>query len=323
MRNVHERALPVPTAQVGALIDQLASPDDALWPAPAWPPLRFDRPLGIGADGGHGSIRYHVTAYEPGRHVEFTFHRAIGVTGFHTLTVEPVGDDRCVLRHVAEGSTHGAMVLGWPLVIRWLHDALIEDLLDNAELAVTGVVARPARWSPWVRFLRGRLAAKPRAVPTPEEATLVRAVFARTDLADAWQVPLPDGVTSDPVEWAETTFGTPPGWVTSLLGLRNALVRLGGIEPGDRSAFAIVDRTAHEALLGTDAGHLDFRASVLVADGTVTLTTVARACNTRGRLYLAVVRLVHPAVVRAMLSRAAQQLAARAPAAPTRTSATR
>jgi hypothetical protein len=33
--------------------------------------------------------------------------------------------------------------------------ALIEDLLDRAELEVTGTVASPARWSPWVSLLRG------------------------------------------------------------------------------------------------------------------------------------------------------------------------
>jgi hypothetical protein len=51
----------------------------------------------------------------------------------------------------------------------WPHNrwpAMREDLLDRAELAVTGVVASPARWSPWVRLLRGgpgqRRAGRPR-----------------------------------------------------------------------------------------------------------------------------------------------------------------
>jgi hypothetical protein len=46
------------------------------------------------------------------------------------------------------------MLVAWPVAIRWLHDAVLEDLLDRAELAVTGTVARPAVWSPWVRLLR-------------------------------------------------------------------------------------------------------------------------------------------------------------------------
>ncbi|MEM1418366.1 MAG: SRPBCC family protein, partial [Myxococcota bacterium] len=44
--------------------------------------------------------------------------------------------------------------LYWSLVVRPLHDALIEDAFDNAERALTGDVARPARWSLRVRLLR-------------------------------------------------------------------------------------------------------------------------------------------------------------------------
>jgi hypothetical protein len=54
--NVHERVLPVDAAAVGALMDTVASDDDALWPKTSWPRVRFDRPLGVGAVGGHGPI---------------------------------------------------------------------------------------------------------------------------------------------------------------------------------------------------------------------------------------------------------------------------
>jgi hypothetical protein len=43
--------------------------------------------------------------------------------------------------------------LTWPLIFRPLHEALIEDSLDDAERALGG--EPPAReWSPWVRLLR-------------------------------------------------------------------------------------------------------------------------------------------------------------------------
>jgi antitoxin (DNA-binding transcriptional repressor) of toxin-antitoxin stability system len=51
VRNVHERVFPAPPAQVGALIDTLASADDRLWPGDRWPPMRFDRALSVGARG--------------------------------------------------------------------------------------------------------------------------------------------------------------------------------------------------------------------------------------------------------------------------------
>ena len=39
----------------------------------------------------------------------------------------------------------------YPIFIRQ-HDALVEDLLDRAELATTGRVAHPARWPASVRL---------------------------------------------------------------------------------------------------------------------------------------------------------------------------
>jgi hypothetical protein len=65
--NVHQRSLAVPVAEAGFLIDGLAGPDDRLWPSDRWPAMRFDRPLGVGARGGHGPVRYAVGAYVPGR----------------------------------------------------------------------------------------------------------------------------------------------------------------------------------------------------------------------------------------------------------------
>jgi hypothetical protein len=44
---------------------------------------------------------------------------------------------------VAEGRISRRMLIVWPLVIRFLHDALIEDLLDRAELEVTGHGGQP------------------------------------------------------------------------------------------------------------------------------------------------------------------------------------
>ena len=153
VRNVHERRLRVRPERVGVLLDTLAGPEDRLWPARAWPPLRLDRPLAVGATGGHGPIRYAVEAHTPGTLVSFRFAPSSGVDGTHAFRVLP-GGDGSVLRHELRAGTHGWMRLAWPGVVRWLHDALIEDLLDRAEDELHGSVARPARWSPWVWLLR-------------------------------------------------------------------------------------------------------------------------------------------------------------------------
>jgi hypothetical protein len=292
VRNVHERLIPRPAAELEAALDTLGTPEDRLWPAPPWPPMRLRA-----GRGGHGPIRYSVTERAPGR-LAFAFEPTMPIRGGHVVTVEPRGDGSLV-RHELSGTLRGIGWLVWPLAIRLLHDALLEDLLDRAE------GRRRNRWSPWVRLLtRGLFRA--RAVPVPDTA-LLRAALPRVDASDAYAVPATD---HDPQVWADAVFRDPPAWVVALLGLRQAVVGLVGIRRADRSAFATVARTDDEVLLGTDDTHLDFRASVLREDRRVVLTTVVHVHSGRGRLYWGVVRHVHPVVVKAMLARAARRLAA-------------
>jgi hypothetical protein len=152
--NVHERLLPAPPAQVGQLLDSLASSDDRLWPSADWPPMRFDRPLQVGAAGGHGPVRYEVEAYEPGRRVQFRFTGPAGFDGFHAFEVVPLPDGHTLLRHEIRMVARGPALVTWPLVFRPLHDALVEDALSAAARLLAIPVPRP-RWSPWVRALRG------------------------------------------------------------------------------------------------------------------------------------------------------------------------
>src|SRR5258706_10809497 len=86
--NVHARNLAAPADAVGALLDSLASPNDRLWPRESWPRMTLDRPLAVGARGGHGPIGYAVEDYRPGRHVRFRFHAPQGFAGTHALDVE-------------------------------------------------------------------------------------------------------------------------------------------------------------------------------------------------------------------------------------------
>ncbi|MFD7028539.1 SRPBCC family protein [Streptomyces sp. NPDC059917] len=153
--NVHERLLTTGAKEVGALIDSLsAGAADGLWPHANWPAMEFDRPLAVGATGGHGPVRYTVTAYVPGTWVRFAFSGPRGFDGFHEFTALPVDGERTMLRHTLAMGVSGPARLTWPLAYRWMHDACLEDALDRAESARTGTVARPARWSPYVRLLR-------------------------------------------------------------------------------------------------------------------------------------------------------------------------
>lgn len=157
VHNVHVRELPASVNEVGALINSLGGPDDRLWPHEAWPPMRLDRPLGVGATGGHGPIRYHVVEYTPSRSVRFAFTAPAGFDGWHEFTAHAQGTG-AELRHTLSMQTHGPAWLSWPLIFRHLHDALIEDALDRAEFAVCGTTGAPASWSVYVRLLRRLLA---------------------------------------------------------------------------------------------------------------------------------------------------------------------
>lgn len=161
VRNVHERTLAAPPAAAGALIDTLASADDRVWPRDVWPAMRFDRPLSVGAVGGHGPVRYTVEAYEPGRRISFRFTAPRGFHGTHALDVRPDGDGARIT-HVLEMRASGPALVTWPLVFRPLHDALVEDAFDRAERSL-GLPETGSRWSPWVRALRWLLIRRHRA----------------------------------------------------------------------------------------------------------------------------------------------------------------
>ena len=100
MSNVHERMIATPAARVGALLDTLASADDRFWPHENWPGMKFDRPLQVGATGGHGTDPYTVSSYTPGRHIRFEFGGSR--QGYHEFTLQDVDDMTCLIRHVTK-----------------------------------------------------------------------------------------------------------------------------------------------------------------------------------------------------------------------------
>jgi hypothetical protein len=121
--------------------------------------MRFDRPLGVGARGGHGPIRYFVEEREPGRCIRFRFTAPRGFLGTHGFDMEEVAPRAVRLRHTLEMSVEGLAMLTWPLFFRPLHDALIEDALDRAEAQAPGTPAGRREWSLYVKLLRWGLAA--------------------------------------------------------------------------------------------------------------------------------------------------------------------
>ncbi|MFC9283275.1 DUF2867 domain-containing protein [Streptomyces collinus] len=293
VRNVHERVIDAPAVAVGALLDRLSTADDPIFPTPAWPRMHLDGPLAVGADGGHGRIRYHVTAYEPGRRVRFDTPPGSGLDGYHELTVAPLGAERCRVRHVLKCEARGILRLQWACVIRHIHDTMIEEIFDNIERAAADGVTRLVCWSPWVRLLHRLGWARPRAITTPAAAQLIRTSLDRTDYEDAYQMELLPGLPRDPAAW------------TGIL----------------RNAFPVLARTEGELLLDVNTAGLTARASILIDERHITLSTAVKADSLRARLYWAVVKRVHPFMARTMFRRTHRTLALAAPNAAERSRA--
>jgi hypothetical protein len=161
----HARSLDATVEEVGRLVAALGGERDVLWPKEHWPgtQLRFDRPLAVGARGGHGVIRYTVEEYEPARCVRFRFEPGQGLDGIHRFDIEPLRDGRTRLAHTLDTRLEGATRLARPLLLR-MHDTLIRQLLDNAERATGGRVERHTRMALWMRAMNAveaRLAAAP------------------------------------------------------------------------------------------------------------------------------------------------------------------
>lgn len=183
IKSIHTRELPVSPEEVGALLDCLGSPGDRLWPTDRWPttPLEIDGPLAVGAQSRQGvlrltQIRQVVDGYVPGRRIAFRFAPGLGIVGTHSLDVEPLGEHRCRLTHILDGRVEPKVIPVYPILIRQ-HDALAEDLLDRAELATTGAIARPARWPTSVRIanaLELAIARRRGILPGPPRAPLDR-----------------------------------------------------------------------------------------------------------------------------------------------------
>jgi len=167
--NVHERVIAAPLAAVGALLDSLASDHDALWPVSSWPRMRFDRPLGIGASGGHGPIGYAVEQYHPASMIRFRFLGPRGFDGHHRFEALAMSENSTLLRHTIDMSIGGPALFTWPVAIRALHDALVEDALAQAQASL-GLAPAVSPWSAWVKVLRWLMSggrAGPQRAPTP------------------------------------------------------------------------------------------------------------------------------------------------------------
>ena len=83
----------------------------------------------------------------------FRFTGMPGYHGHHWLEVQPNSSQGAILRHTIQMEVTGWARLSWLLIIRPLHNALLEDALYLARKAM-GMQAIQRPWSLWVKCLR-------------------------------------------------------------------------------------------------------------------------------------------------------------------------
>lgn len=313
INNVHERRIAAEPERVWDLLMEMSGRDDQLWP-PGAPALRFDGPVAEGALGGHGPMRYKVTSVDPtAGNLVFRFREPTGLVGHHSFHVRADGETGTLLRHEVVATPHGWMRMRWPLIIGGIHDAVLEEVLDRAEVATGNVPSRPHQRSRWVRVLLALGAPRPRAQAVLPSSSACQSLT-RVDWADAYRMVLPPNAPQDPEVWRQVMSDLSRS--SRLLRLRIAggdVLRRWTSAPslGPEGPFPVLQRTPSEVLVGLDDRHLNFRASLSIdaqTDGRshLVVTTAVMFHNVWGRRYLAVIKPFHRRLVQSAMHRAAQ-----------------
>ena len=154
VKNVHIRKLKQPKTKVAQMLKTLATKEDKIWPYKQWPAMRFKDGLKVGSKGGHGIIRYTIVAFEPEESIRFKFTKPEGFTGTHELRIKALSENETIISHeIIMDTTTVKATFFWITVIRWLHDALIEDAFDNVENQFS-TQCKSTNYNFWVKVLR-------------------------------------------------------------------------------------------------------------------------------------------------------------------------
>jgi len=152
--NIHKRKLKQTKNQVGILFKTLATKEDKIWPIEKWPAIRFKEPLSIGVKGGHGSVKYTIIEFVEGKSIKFKFSKPDGFIGTHQFYIKEIDNTTTVITHEINMNTSTVKAtLLWVLIVRWLHDALIEDAFDKIVNSYSEE-KKETSYLLWVKILR-------------------------------------------------------------------------------------------------------------------------------------------------------------------------
>ena len=129
--NIHKRDYNLPSSILSEALASLSSEKDLLWPKEEWTPMILNNGLKKNSNGGHGPIEYFVQQYEYGKTVEFCFTKPEEFVGIHKFEIIEFSPEKTGLKHTIEMKVNLKGLLTWYIVVKWLHDALLEDCLDK------------------------------------------------------------------------------------------------------------------------------------------------------------------------------------------------
>ena len=152
--NIHKRIINQPIEKVMSLFKTLTTSNDLVWPHENWPAIIFKEGLKIGSKGGHGHIRYTIIEFEAGKHIKFKFTNPDGFNGTHALKIDAFDTDTTEICHEIRMHTSFKASFLWTFVVRWLHDALIEEAFDKVENHFN-TQKKITKYNAWVNHLRG------------------------------------------------------------------------------------------------------------------------------------------------------------------------
>ncbi len=151
--NIHKRTIHQSKEKVSQVLKTLASENDLVWPYESWPAMKFKDGLKIGSRGGHGLVRYTIVELIDDEHIKFKFSKPEGFNGTHELRIKAINSTSTEILHEIKAKTSFKASLFWIFVIRWLHDALIEDAFDKVE-NYFDTNQKKTEYNIWVKILR-------------------------------------------------------------------------------------------------------------------------------------------------------------------------
>jgi len=154
--NIHQREYNQQAKEISAILDTLSSRNDRIWPNEIWPPMILNNGLQINSHGGHGPIGYYVSKYHYGEFIEFTFTKPAEFVGSHNFAIKKISEGATQLRHTIDMELTLKGIFIWYFAIKWLHDALLEDCLDNVHNQFNDKKVHTPH-NLWVKTLRNAL----------------------------------------------------------------------------------------------------------------------------------------------------------------------